>query len=339
MQEKADKINIYDVSEKAKVSTATVSRVLNGSTKVSDKTKEKVLKVIRETNYIPNVFAQGLSKDSIKTVGILCSDASDSYMTQAVFFAERTLRKNNFSSILSCTGYDLADKKACLNLLISKKVDAIILIGSFFIENNSDDNQYILDAAKSVPIALVNGFIEDQNIYSVVCNEYAITKQIAKELIANGAGQDIVYLYHADSYSNRNKINGFCAALLEAGCVAPQDKVIYCPRTKMQDMIQVLEGKIESSCKAIMASDDSLAVGAVKLAMNKQLAIPDDIQIVGYNNSFLSECCVPELSTIDSRVSDISVKAVELLLQAMNGNKPPQHTMYNAALVKRKTTK
>ena len=78
-------MNIYDVSKKAGVSIATVSRVLNGNAKVSSKTKDKVLAAIKELDYTPNVFARGLGLNTMKTIGIMCIDSSDIYLANAVY--------------------------------------------------------------------------------------------------------------------------------------------------------------------------------------------------------------------------------------------------------------
>jgi LacI family transcriptional regulator len=77
-------INIYDVSKKAGVSIATVSRVLNGNTRVSEKTRDKVINAMKELDYTPNVFARGLGLNTMKTIGIMCIDSSDIYLANAV---------------------------------------------------------------------------------------------------------------------------------------------------------------------------------------------------------------------------------------------------------------
>ena len=87
------KANIYDVSTKAGVSIATVSRVLNGSANVSDKTREKVHAAMLELGYTPNAFARGLGLGSMNTIGIMCSDSSDTYLANAVYHLEHELRK------------------------------------------------------------------------------------------------------------------------------------------------------------------------------------------------------------------------------------------------------
>ena len=128
-------MNIYDVSKKAGVSIATVSRVLNGNAKVSSKTKDKVLAAIKELDYTPNVFARGLGLNTMKTIGIMCIDSSDIYLANAVYYLEQELRKYGYDSILCCTGKDYSNKKKYLELLLSKRVDGVILTGSQFVEN------------------------------------------------------------------------------------------------------------------------------------------------------------------------------------------------------------
>ncbi|MBQ3028604.1 MAG: LacI family DNA-binding transcriptional regulator, partial [Lachnospiraceae bacterium] len=96
-------MNIYDVSKKAGVSIATVSRVLNGNQNVSDKTKERVLTVMEELGYTPNVFARGLGLNTMHTIGILCSDSSDAFLANAVYYLEQALRNNGYESLLCCT--------------------------------------------------------------------------------------------------------------------------------------------------------------------------------------------------------------------------------------------
>ena len=103
-------MNIYDIAALAGVSIATVSRVVNDSPKVSEKTKEKVRAVMEEQNYTPNVFARGLGLNSMHTVGIVCPDVSDVYMANAVAHLEKYLKKYGYDCILACSGYEYEDK-------------------------------------------------------------------------------------------------------------------------------------------------------------------------------------------------------------------------------------
>ena len=165
-------MTIYDISEKAGVSIATVSRVLNGNTNVKPKTKKRVMDVIEEYGYTPNAFARGLGLNTMNTIGILCADSSDLYLAKAVYYIEQYLRENGYNSILCCTGYDLENKKSSLDLLLSKRVDSVVMVGSNFITGNTEDNKYIRDAAEQMPIMLLNADFDYPNVYCTLCDDY-----------------------------------------------------------------------------------------------------------------------------------------------------------------------
>ena len=123
-------MNIYDIAELSGVSIATVSRVVNDSPKVSEKTKMKVRAVMEANNYTPNVFARGLGLNSMKTVGIVCPDVSDDYMAGSVAYLEKRLRSYGYDCILYCSGYEYEDKAAAVHLILQKRIDALFLYDS-----------------------------------------------------------------------------------------------------------------------------------------------------------------------------------------------------------------
>lgn len=104
--------------------------------------------IIEEYGYTPNTFARGLGLNTMNTIGILCADSSDLYLSKAVYFIEQFLRENYYNSSLCCTGYDLEGKKTSLDLLLSKRIDSVIMVGSNFISNQPEENKYIRDAAE-----------------------------------------------------------------------------------------------------------------------------------------------------------------------------------------------
>ncbi|HIQ72944.1 MAG TPA: LacI family DNA-binding transcriptional regulator [Candidatus Cottocaccamicrobium excrementipullorum] len=331
-------MNIYDVSKKANVSIATVSRVLNGNPNVSDKTRAKVLAVMEQLGYTPNVFARGLGLNTMKTIGIMCSDSSDLYLANAIYYLERDLRSNGYDSILCCTGYELETKQKYFDLLCSKRVDAIILAGSKFIEMKPRDNTYILDAAEKIPIMLVNGYLEGDNIYSTVCDDKAAVYQAASLLIQSGR-QKLLYVYTSTSYSGTNKLQGFKDALSDAGMKIDPAYIRQCAKdiTAAKELFLALD-KEGLKFDAVITSDDSLAAGAVKFAHEAGLSIPDRLSIIGYNNSILSLCSDPELTSIDSKVEALCTTTVNTLMGVFNGGNVPSRTTIAADLIKRETT-
>ena len=331
-------MNIYDVSEHAGVSIATVSRVLNGNPNVSEKTREKVLKVMDELGYTPNVFARGLGLNTMQTIGIMCSDSSDPYLAGAIYYLERGLRSHGYDAILCCTGYDLDAKQKYFDLLRSKRVDAIILAGSKFVEMRAKDNAYIIEAASDLPIMLVNGFLEGENIYSTVCDDHAAVYGAASQLLSYGRRR-ILYVYTSYSYSGVNKLEGYKDALKEKGIAPCSELIRQCPKDieAARDLLLSLRNE-GLEFDAVVTSDDSLAVGAVKYAHTAGISIPDELSIIGYNNSLLARCTDPEITSIDSKVEALCTTTINTLMGVFSGVNVPSRTTIASDLIKRKTT-
>lgn len=330
-------MNIYDVSKKAGVSIATVSRVLNGNQNVSDKTKEKVLSVMEELGYTPNVFARGLGLNTMHTIGILCSDSSDAFLANAVYYIEQTLRKNGYESFLCCTGYELENKKSSLRLLLSKRVDAIIMVGSHYLESNKSDNDYILSAANEVPVMMINGYLNHPNIYCTLCDDYQAVYDTVERIASHGR-KNFAFLYRSDSSSSRTKIKGFKDGIVAAGLTISEDAIKLCPNDILRTK-EILTGLYAEgiSYDAILTAEDTLAVAAVKFASSSGLRVPEDLEIVGYNNSLLCICTQPELSTLDNHVETLSITTVNTLMRVLQGADVPNKTMISNDFIARGT--
>ncbi|MCH5274064.1 MAG: LacI family DNA-binding transcriptional regulator [Lachnospiraceae bacterium] len=330
-------MNIYDVSKKAGVSIATVSRVLNGNQNVSDKTKNKVLTVMEELGYTPNVFARGLGLNTMHTIGIMCSDSSDTFLANAVYYIEQALRKNGYEAFLCCTGYELENKKKYLRLLLSKRVDAVIMVGSQYLESAKQDNEYIIAAANKLPVMMINGYLSHPNIYCTLCDDYQAVFDAVCRLAGHGRKR-FLFLYRFDSSSSRNKRKGFCDGLEHAGLSLSEDSVRLCsegiPETR-----DFLLSLFEKGCSydAILTAEDSLAVAAVKFAGAAGIRIPEELEIVGYNNSLLCMCTEPELSTLDNHVETLSITTVNTLMRILQGADVPNKTTISNDFIVRGT--
>lgn len=331
-------MNIYDVSRRAGVSIATVSRVLNGNPNVSEKTRTKVLSVMDELEYTPNVFARGLGLGTMKTIGIMCSDSSDPYLAGAIYHLERHLRSHGYDSLLCCTGPSLENKRTYFELLLSKRVDAVILAGSKFVELIDKNNEYLMDAAKEIPIMLVNGYLNSPGIYSTVCNDYEAMYGAATRLIRSGR-KNILYLYTSHSYSGLNKVEGYKNALTDHNIPVRREYIHQCAKDlrESKKLIEKLN-RLGLEFDAVMTSDDSLAVGAIKYAYEKNIKIPEELAIIGYNNSILSYCTNPELTSIDTKVEQLCTTTVDTLMHVFDGGSVPAKTVIAAEFIQKQTT-
>ncbi len=341
-------MNIYDISRKTGVSTATVSRVINGSSSVSEKTRQKVLAAIDEYGYTPNVFARGLGLNTMKTVGILCADSSDPYLAQAVYRVEEHCRKSGYDVILSCTGYDHSVKERQMESLLSKRVDAVILVGSNYVESSDELNMYIAKAAKIVPVMIINGSINLPNVYCTVCDDYSAIYEITGKMIASGR-KNPLYIYNSESYSGMQKLTGFRNALARNGIESGSGNILFVgsrkpggrsfPVNSVKEAVSKLAASGHSFDCAV-TSDDILAVGAVKYAHAAGLRIPEDFAVAGYNNFDLCECCDPELTSVDNRLDVLCDHCVSSLMTIFSGAEAtiPKHTMFSGEIIERGTT-
>ncbi len=335
-------MNIYDISRRAGVSIATVSRVLNNSPHVSENTRKKVMAVIEGTGYVPNAFARGLGLNTMKTIGLLCPDASDPYLSQALTYLERAFRQQGYDCLLSCTDKELATRQQGVELLKSRHVDGIVLMGSSFIEDKHEDNDYIRDAAKNVPVVLLNGTFPCENVYGVLCDDQRAVTEATLFLLDSGCKR-VLFLYSAANYSGRKKIAGYREALAQRGIQVDERLLCYCEHDKSniqqgKELILQLE-KQGLEFDAILTSGDSLAVAALKYARAVGKRVPEDLAVIGYDNGNLCHCTEPELTSVDNKLPAICEHIVATMMGVLEGKEMPHKTVFAGELVKRGSTR
>lgn len=331
-------LNIYDISRHAGVSIATVSRVLNNSPHVSEATRRKVMKVIESCGYVPNAFARGLGLNTMKTIGLLCPDASDPYVARALAYLERAFRQKHYDCLLSCTDRDLAARQQGVELLVSRHVDGMVLMGSTFIEEEMDNNEYIRQAASMLPVVMLNGSFQCPNVYCVICDDERAMKEAMSQLLDSGCKR-VLYLYHSANNSGQRKLSGCRDALVEHGITVDESLFRHFEDDKfsihaVRDYLLSLE-KDGLQFDAVLTSEDVMAVGAMKFAQATGKRVPDDLSIVGYNNSNVCLCTEPELTSVDNRLSAICDRIVETMLGALEGREMPEKTVFTAEIVRR----
>lgn len=331
-------MNIYDIAELAGVSIATVSRVVNDSPMVSEKTKQRVRKVMEENDYTPNIFARGLGLNSMKTVGLMCPDIADAYMARAVAYLEQNLKEHGYNCILYCSGYDIEERHVAVHSILQKRIDALVLIGSSYAEDdeNSEKVEYIREAAKQVPVFMMNGCIQGENIYCALCNDFQAAYMAVTELLQSGR-EEVLFLSDSHSYSATQKLRGYKQALKDAGLSVKDSMCVYV-ENKIDKARDLLLSRNDLMFDAVFATEDGLAVGALKYAKKRNLSVPRDISIIGYNNSELSVCCDPELSTVDSRGDRLCKIIIDSMMLRLKNREIRSKVYANGFLIRRETT-
>ncbi len=314
--------------------------MVNGSPRVSEKTKEKVLAVMKAHDYTPNVFARGLGLGSMKTVGIICPDISDTYMARAVYFLEDSLHSYGYGCVLGCSGYEQEQRESYVNWLLTKKIDTLVLVGSIYSGSGRDkhDTDYVRQAAEKTPVFMINGQVTGDNVYCACADDFHAMLMVTRALIKRGR-QRTLFLHHIDSFSGRQKMQGYEAALAEAGYPILGELKFQSRNDIEYTRNMLVEYSRTLDFDSVISTADAMAVGAVKYAKIKGIAVPTDLSVVGYNNSLMALSCEPEMTSVDSKVDVLCRLTVENMIGLLErGEKPAAETLVPCEVVKRCTT-
>lgn len=327
-------ITIYDISKLAGVSITTVSRVLNGNSNVNQETRDKVEAVIREQQYTPRQSSRNFSQRDLFAVGLLVDDIRHTYMSELAYAVNKELEKWKMNTILC----NLADVDggfiSQVDNLLEKRVNGIVLLGSVF--ERSICKLAIERRYSGLPFVTVNANFALPNVREVMQNQFQGTKDAVKYL-AKQKRKNIGWIYHNQSPSDRHKYDGFLAGMNACG-LHPG----YLWETKGKTLT---EGKVATAAllkqfpnlDAIIFSSDMLAVGGAHWLNEHQIAIPDQVALIGFNNSNCAKECYPPLTSIDNRINESGLLAAELMINLLN-KQPTENILLDCGLKVRKST-
>jgi LacI family transcriptional regulator len=329
-------MNIYDIAHEAGVSIATVSRVLNGSSRVSEKTRKKVEGILSKYNYTPNAIARGLVVKSMKTIGILTIDIRDTYFAYVSYTIENEFSKLGYNVILCNTGGSSEEKIRYMKILAEKKVDGLILVGSVFKDKKVD--KAVVDMSNEMPIVLINSFVEAPNTYSIICDDsYGICLSV--DYLVKEGHKDIVFIQGSETFSNQAKLRGFRQSM-ERNTFSLKPSSILKVERGLDGGAKAVEQLMYSShpFSAIIASEDITAVGVVKKLKEYGKSVPGDVSVIGFDSSIIARCCDPDLTSVDTKMENIAVSAVRTLSDVLEGRNVPSKTVITPDLILRKST-
>ncbi len=309
-------VTIYDVAGAAKVSLATVSRVMNNPDKVNPETRERVLKIIKELGYRPNAIARGLASRKTTTVGIMMADVSRA-ATAAVLGGIIDIAKKYNYALKIFSMADDEDIKDIMSTVVSEQVDGII-----FMNDELDSNQMnvaitrIQDAG--IPVVLCNAVYDEfKNIPLVAIDYEKATYDLTKKLLEKGK-KDIYIASTVHKYtSNFKKISGYSKAMKEAGL----EPLVF--RTSGDVAINSLhfnEFIKNHHIDALIGVRDSIAISFMNIAIKQGFRVPEDISVIGLQNIKYAVLSRPNLTCIDTPGYDIGAVSMRLLTKIMNND-------------------
>jgi len=300
-----------DVAELAGVHPSTVSRVINGDSRISEKTKERVLLVIKKLGYTPNAIARGLKTKRTYILGILVPDITNPFFAEIARGVEDAANKNNFNVILCNTDDKPKKERTYLEILMEKRIDGLIL-GTAHIQDKS-----ILELEKKkFPYILISRNIERLDKNCIIIDDVA-GGIMATEYLINLGHQRIAHITGPlQTRSALNRLKGYKLALEKYG-IEYSDELVGEGDFRIKGGYQVMKKflKLTEPPTAIFAANDLLALGAMQAIQKKNFRIPDDFSVIGFNDIELASFVYPPLTTIRQPMMEMGALAVKMLIK------------------------
>ena len=291
---------------------------------VTTETRQKVEGVIATHRYKPNALARGLLSNRSSTVGVLTVDLLNPYYATVVHSIERNLVNFGYNSFLCNTGDDRAEKERYINTLLEKRVEGLVFVGSIYTAENGMD--VIRNAARSVPVVVVNSLVEEENVYSVLCDDRAGVRLASEHLLQQGRRR-ILFVNTLETSSAQLKEQSFRRSLsLHSEAT---HSIVETTGHSFANLTKQLEAELRPHAyDAVLATDDLFANAALGVLHALGKRVPEDVAVVGYNNSNVSELSFPRLTSIDSRMEDLGSECalvLERLLAGETGLSPARY--------------
>jgi LacI family transcriptional regulator len=324
---------ILDVARKAKISIATVSRVVNNSPhKVNAHTRKKVLEAIRSLDYRPNALAKGLLMKKTMTVGIIIPDISNPYYAEIVRGIQDAADRYGYAILLLNTDRNQDRILKHIYFLREKSADGIIFSGGII------HGEKILSALKELKERVVVIGRHNVDFVSVMIDNTGGALKATQHLIDLHRRRIGFIGGPEKSISARERLAGYKSALTQEGYPVDPNlirKGDFAPRSGYRFAKELIETERPD---ALFAANDQMALGAVRAAKESGLTVPRDLSVVGFDNIPFSSYSDPSLTTVDIPKVHIGAAAMEMLVNLISGKNGEKSRRFGTQLLVRDST-
>jgi LacI family transcriptional regulator len=308
-------VTIYDVAREANVSMATVSRVVNGNPNVKPTTRKKVNEAISRLGYRPNAVARGLASKKTTTVGVIIPDISNTFYAELARGIEDIATMYKYNIILSNSDENIEKEITLINNMLAKQVDGILFIGGTITDIHKEEYE-----KAGVPIVLATTYDESKTIPSVNINYEQAAFDAVDYLIKKG--HQTVAFVNGPTENNIigiSKLAGYKRALQENGIEFDENLVTYGDHS-YESGSEAFEAFHERNIvpSAIFVASDEMAIGVIHSAQDHGLLIPNNLEVIGFDNTRLAIMVRPKLTSVAQPMYDIGAVAMRLLTKYMN---------------------
>ncbi len=334
-------VTIYDIAKEAKVSVATVSRVINDTAPVKGSTRAKIEELISKYNFQPNAMARSLLKKETGIIGVIVPDLTNPFFPEVFAGAEEEAQSSGHTFLLSNSIGDTRKESEYLSIMREKRVDGIMFLGGRINLKQCDEHlvQELVQHASVIPTVLVNGELKNSGLIRVATDESFGTALAVRHLAQLGH-KKIGFIGGENHMTTTSiKLRAFRKTMKEEGLEVCEDWILpdsFSIESGKRQMLKLLSMKEKPT--AIFCVNDYTAIGAIKAATESRLSVPDDISIVGFDDIPLSHHFIPELTTVSQKAHELGRTAIKVLQAMMNKEKVKKLTTLEPHLVVRQST-
>ncbi|TGE22134.1 LacI family transcriptional regulator [Hymenobacter aquaticus] len=312
--------SITDLAKALNLSASTVSRALADHNDVSEATKERVRALAKELNYQPNQLAAALRRGRSKTLGVLVPHITGNFFPHVVHGIATEASKSGYNVLICQSDEDVQQEKKNIDLFMNAQVEGILVS----LANTTQDFAHF-DAVKDqrLPLVFFDRIIEGfqgPNVSAVVLNDYLGAYQAVSHLIEQGCTRIAIFSGPLHVNINKNRYQGYVDALTAHGLPLRPEYVSHHADINLKSGTQAMRKLLRMAQRpdAVFASNDLAIVGAMQVAKEQGLRVPDDIALVGFSNEAFTELTEPTLTSVDQRSEQMGRTAVRLLLKLLN---------------------
>ncbi|WP_225755230.1 LacI family DNA-binding transcriptional regulator [Actinotalea sp. Marseille-Q4924] len=329
-------VSISEVAQQAGVSRTTVSHTLSGKRPVSTETQDRVLESMRALGYVPSRTAQNLALGITRIIALVIPDIGNGYFAELAKGVETTAVERGYNVILCSTGFDPAREVRYMSMIQSRAVDGIV-----YAAGAPPTESELSAVLGDMPLIFVDEEISGTRFGSVVSDNYAGGRYVAEHLITLGHRSAVVLSVEGDPLTSERRVAGFVETWRAAGYPDPVIGVGYYSEERGRAAVRPhLSALADGTATAVFATNDLIALGVLNELRSAGIRVPDDVSVVGFDDSPAAHYGYPGLTTVRQDVLGLGRTATDALLDALERREPPAagQVILPVTLVERQTT-
>lgn len=301
-------ITLKGLSKILKVSTSTISKSLNDSHEISEKTKKRVIEAAALYDYTPNIAAVNLKSGKTNTIGVIIPSVQNYFLARVLYGVEDALANTPYKVIVSTTKESLQREKNSIETLSNGLVDGFIVAtsGETQIKESYKHLKFAIDKGK--PIIMFDRVLNDFDCDKIIVKDFEAVKNVANKMKLSGLSNVILCATIQDLSVGKLRINGYKDVIKNAVVITSDENGI---EAKIHEYLK------NNACDGIIGIDEGAALAALRVCKKLHLKVPKDVSIVGYVSDLMAENLTPRLTTVKQHAYTIGQKAVEILLKKL----------------------